>query len=121
MLPSTFGVRNSWSYTSISHAPYGMQVTTLPLHLSDLSMFNTLFYLRREILPVSNMQCFRLLYFNQKVGFDSTNNCSTISKQHYKPTMKGCMKINIFHLSMGEEYMPSDLSIQNAFISTEEK
>jgi len=34
--------------------------------------------------------------------------------------MKGCMKFNIFHLSMGEEYMPSDLSTQNAYISTEE-
>jgi hypothetical protein len=35
--------------------------------------------------------------------------------------MTGCMKFNIPHLSMGEDYMPSDLSIENAFISSEEK
>ena len=56
------------------------EVTTVSLPLPDLSMFDTLFYLRREILPVSNMQCFRLSYFNQKVGFNSISNCPTISK-----------------------------------------
>jgi hypothetical protein len=35
--------------------------------------------------------------------------------------MTGRMKFNISRLSMGEDYMPSELSIQNDFISSEEK
>jgi len=35
--------------------------------------------------------------------------------------MTGRMKFNISDLSMGEDYMPSYLSIQDAFTSSEEK
>ena len=96
--------------------PMHLMACEVTLPLPYLSTFDTHFQLKRETLqsPICSVLDYYILI--RKWGLTAQITAPPFHQQHYKPMMTGSMKFKISHLSMEQDYVPSDRCIQSDFI-----